>query len=289
MLRSVPLSLSLLLSSALVAQVPNGGFESWNDDNGTNEPVGWITLNEVATLFGAEVATQGMPGAVGTSYLRLTTVEIEKFGPVASMAFVGAVTDDDVLEGFPYTQRPDALVGQLKYAPAGADVGAIYVALTRWDAGSGSRVGVAGAAFFVEANTPNWTTFTIPLEYAEENLPDTASITILASSGDGAADGTVFSIDDLHFTGVSTGLGEHHAGGSALLVSPNPVIDHALVSTVGVAQRIEILGADGRCVRMLRPTAERTAIDLSALSGGSYIVRATLADGIVHSSRLLKP
>ncbi|HEY0978179.1 MAG TPA: T9SS type A sorting domain-containing protein [Flavobacteriales bacterium] len=287
MLRSLPLSLGLLLPSLTLAQVPNGGFETWMDNNGIQDPQGWITLNETGSFFGLELAAQGMPGAVGTSYLELTTGQVEGLGVIPSMAFAGTVTEDDVIDGFPFAQRPEALVGQLKYAPVGEDVASILVALTRWDAGSDSRIAVASGTLFVEDNTADWSSFTIPLDYLDGTMPDTASITILASSGNGAAAGTVFGIDDLQFTGGLTSIDERQ-GTDPLVLLPNPADQQVQVLARTPLQYIEVLAADGRCVRTLRTNSSHSTLDLTGMAPGGYVVRTMTSDGTWHSKRLLK-
>lgn len=277
---------SLLVLSALAApffaqaQVPNGGFESWSG----GEPTGWITLN----MLDPDLATQGMPGAVGTSCIVLTTQNVEGFGVFPSIVTTGDMLTES--DGFPYTQRPGSLNGSLKFSLAQPDTASILVVLSRWNAATQERIGVAGGFISITLEAETWMLFDIPLIYSDAGNPDTASIVMMSGTGLPGSAGTALSVDDLHFTGTAAGMDEATANSGLLRVFPNPANEliNVLSTDGGQLRALNVWSVEGRLVRTEPVLADRATVDVSGLQPGSYVMRAERADGTVLTTRFVK-
>ncbi len=265
--------ITLLTATAAQAQIPNGGFESWTDAGTYMDPTGWASLNVLTSTFGEISCEQGAPGAVGNFYASITTVDLPGVGLVPGLLLSGDAAAST--DGFPYTSRPQALNGQWQYAPGGEDQGSIVVSLSRWDEALGERVIIAtgfGATF---GSITSWTDFSIPLEYADEQNPDSASIVILSSTGTGVAGSTMW-VDDLSF-GTITAVAEVTAG--ALSTFPVPAVDELTVTAPAAIQELSLWSMDGRLVLSARPSDLRTTVSVSDLPSGAYAVQVRLSDG----------
>lgn len=283
MKRTLHLLPFLALPFIASAQIPNGGFETWSDASGTNEPAGWGTLNPLGSLVGVEFATQGV-GAVGAYCLELTTQDVPGIGILPSIAFVG--DPETETDGFPYTSRPSALTGQLKFMPQGEDMASVIVTLWRWDAIAGERVEIGAGFFQVSTEASDWTGFTVPIEYTTTDTPDSASVTLLSSVGETTTAGTILSVDALAFSS-STGMGDDHA--PRLALHPNPSHDQVRVGVNGgVLNSVELWSTEGRLVLTATSMNANAVVDIRTLPVGTYHMRVLTADGDVLRTTLVK-
>lgn len=271
----------LALPLATQAQIPNGSFESWVDNDGVSEPASWGTLNPLGALLGVEFASQGV-GVVGSSCLELTTRDLPGIGILPSIAFVGDAQGEVV--GFPYTGQPTALTGQYKYAPQGEDMAVIVVNLWRWD--DGEYVDVGAGYFEITAATSGWTTFNLPIDYIGVGGPDSANVTLLSSSGETTVAGSMLSVDALAFTNSTSVANSVELNTS---VHPNPANDRITVTTGGSTIRsIEVWSAEGRLVSTHAANTDLAVLDVQALATGAYHLRVLTTDGAVRYGRFLK-
>ncbi len=222
-----------------VMQLENSGFESWSTNNGIIYPYSagaspyWGTGNVGASLVGVTL-TEGVedprPQSMGEYSARLSSTFASVFGVgkfAAGNLFIGSYVRNDGTHGVvhfgrPFTYRPTALKGWLKYncgkvdcitsQPPGKtikegdpDGGMIYIALGDWDAATyggteESPVAIATRTIDETAFDPNspaviaygemplsqsvegWQEFTIPLEYRATNRIPTHIIIACAAS-----------------------------------------------------------------------------------------------------------
>src|SRR5688572_8189549 len=172
---------ALAFTTSALAQIPNGGFESWYSNVNYMEPTGWWTRNAVTFSIDSVVSVeQGTPGVVGTYYLKATSRDLGNFGVEMGQATLG-----DPMLGFPgapYTQRPTAFTGQWQYHPQGNDMGGyVHMSLTRWNEDEGQREVIGVATSMASMPITSWQTFSVALTYLSNNYPDTLSVHIIAS------------------------------------------------------------------------------------------------------------
>lgn len=277
---------TLLASSAVVAQVPNGGFEQWTSFGTYEDPNGWTSLNALTTNFGGVLSCeQAVPAAAGSYGVKVTTREVPGFGIFPGLLLCG--DPEAPADGFPYTSRPQAMTGKWKAAIGAGDQGAVVVTLTRWNSALGEREDVGAGIVTVTGTVGAWTPFTAVIQYTSTMDPDTASIAILSSSGltGDAVAGSTVSVDDLAFGGA-TSIGEAYTG--LVQLYPIPVVDVLNVMTDIPVQSIELWSADGRLALTARPGTDRVEIDLSGMSAGAYTLVARMADATVLRRTVVK-
>lgn len=212
---SLVLCMLLLLSApgALFAQIPNPGFEDWvaATQYSPAMPTGW-TVNYLP-LYATPVTPSNSPHS-GSFALQGSTVSVQAYASLYP-PFAQTV--------FPFAQRPGALTGYIKYAPAGRDSFEIFVAIYKGNLGTLVAAGGWGTATTIES----YTKFSAPLEYFSEEMPDTAWIWMTAGQGDNDTVhlGTSFVIDDLAFEGSATAIDEKGATPATFALHqnyPNP-------------------------------------------------------------------
>jgi hypothetical protein len=274
---------ALLASGAVVAQVPNGGFEQWTSFGTYEDPTGWTSLNILTSSLGASASCeQYTPASNGSYAVKVTTRTLAGLGVLPGLLLSGS--PEAAVDGFPYTSRPQALNGQWRADLATGDEAMVVVTLSRWDAVAGERVTVGAGVATSSSDINAWTNFSAVIEYAETSNPDTASITILSSSGAGV-DGSWLAVDELAFGGA-VGIGEAYMGNYQLY--PVPVVDQLTLTAEQPVQSIELWSADGRLVLTDRPGTDRVALDLCGFSAGAYTLVARMADATVLRRTVVK-
>ena len=271
--------------TVLHAQIPNASFEEWENSSGTWEPVGWRTLNFMS--IGDLPAQQGTPGVDGEYYIRLSTVAGHLGAVSNSLAFTAGAVDEP--DGFPHTVRSARLEGSHRFLPVGTDQGRITVALYRWDAGLGMRVAVGGGVLALTDESPEWSSFEIPIVYFDPLDPDTAFISLLSGASGSSQVGTILDIDDLEFQGLSTEVATH-SNAMEIGVFPSPAADRLNWSADRAAGplRWRIITLDGHVADEGNREGAAGPIDVHALPTGIYVLHAMDEAGRSGHSRFAK-
>ncbi len=276
----------LLLTTALAfgiaftgwAQIPNGGFENWTSFGSYEEPNGWVTTNVLTSNFGQIGCEHGTPGAVGSSYAKVKTVNLTGIGIVPGIIFTGDANSG--IDGFPYTSTPGALNGQYNYNLATNDGGIITVVLSKWNASLMARDIVGFGSLSIVGNQSTWTNFSIPITYQSAEVPDTANITILSSSEVPTA-GNYVSVDALSF-GAPVSIAEN-SGELTLRVYPSPARDVLVVENGTSMVSARVMDAKGRIVMEAGITGSRMDLNVADLTSGMYILQVrTSDDELIH-------
>lgn len=233
--------ISAIVSRTTESVVPlvNGGFEAWCTKNGIIYPYSdgdspyWGTGNVGASIAN-ETLTEGVadprPGSSGALAARLSSKFANVFGIgkfAAGNLFIGSYVKNDGTHGIvnfgrPFTARPTALKGWLKYncgevdritaQPPGvtinkgdSDRGMIYIALGDWDPATyggteqspvevatrrieetafdtNSEAVIAYGEMPLDESIEQWTEFTIPLEYRATDRVPTHIIIVCSGS-----------------------------------------------------------------------------------------------------------
>lgn len=286
MIKSILLSTALVFSLGFVnAQtIPNADFENWTNAGSYENPDGWGTFNPATSIMSVYTATKGTPGSSGASYLKLTSKMVATT-VVNGMAVSGTINTSTMsFAGFPMTGRPTSLNGKWQHMIYGNSQGMISVTLSRWDAGTSTQVIVGGGNVDLTGMAMSWANFSIPIHYIEGSNPDTCLI-IMQASGDTPAVNDYLWVDNLAFSGSSTGL-QHVANSLGdVKAYPNPAnetlhIALSLAETQSV--KMEILDLAGKVVAAkdcgsLSGVSTQT-LEMTALGKGIYFVKVSTTD-----------
>lgn len=282
------LSIILIASSTLLAQIPNNGFENWTSMGTYNNPNDWGTLNNTTAFAGVYTATKATPGSPGTAYLKLTSKTVSGLGVVNGIAVSGVIDSIAMLpkSGFAFTQRPASFTGKWQHMIYGSSQGSITVQLTYWDAINNVRVPVATANQTLSGMAMSWANFTIPFTYANGNNPDTCII-IMKASGANPTNNDYLWVDNLAFTGSVVGLKDNTNNIQALSVFPNPSSEQINLSFSSVKNqeiKIELIDLNGKIILSKTEKTQsgltHKTLDIKGLAKGTYLINLTNESGI---------
>ncbi|MFZ4399954.1 MAG: T9SS type A sorting domain-containing protein [Bacteroidales bacterium] len=217
----ITLLLFVLISSTVMAQIPNPGFETWSG----NEPVGWDNMNSITILPTYNTCLQGTPGNPGNSYLKLVTKTVPIAGVVPGIALSGKIdkTTFQPKSGFAYNQRPTALTGNWQYmAGSLTDQGFIAIAFTKWNTINNKRDTISTNYCPLTGMVMSWESFNIPIVFSTSAIPDTCLIILSSSALSGAVANSYLYVDNLNFSFVNT-VKENKSKISNFNIYPNPV------------------------------------------------------------------
>lgn len=271
--------MGMLLVTTISAQIPNGGFENWDDHGAYMDPTGWLTYNDIVTIDGPVITVErGAPGAVGNYYATVTSTSF--FG--GSSVIQGWLS----LNGFSYTGRPDALTGQWQYGIQPNDTAEVLVYLAGWNSFGDTEL-IAAGTLEVTGDLLGWHQLIVPLTYYSPSTPDSAYIQFSASKELGApVAGSFLKIDDLAFSG-SVGI-ERQQVQNHINVFPSPASELLNIVADQWMTELRVMDMTGRTVLEQKPKAERVDLDVADLNKGSYIVRVRMADGAYQVRSFMK-
>lgn len=279
-------------------QLPNVGFEQWtNVGNNDEEPLNMNSNKTGGGLagIGPQTCFRATSPNSGTYCLELRT--INSFGtPVNGTCTTGKVQApstspaDGYIEtlrsdpdfSWPFTGRPDSLVGYYKYEVAGNDQGKVQVNLhgnydVRNPQNAASIPYVYGEAKFLtpHADVANWTRFSVPFTYTSSTTPNYALVVCTASSEAATAvNGSKMWLDDVRVV---------YAPATGIVEVPEaniPVYWHGDALTIDLRQagssldrQMQLFDINGTLVLEAElPGSELQSIPTN-LAEGVYIVR----------------
>jgi hypothetical protein len=213
-------------------QLENRGFENW-EDAGTvkDEPVDWSTIKTADDPGIAAVAPvtfdRSDDSHSGNYSLKLYNVNV--FGIIAT----GAITNgrfhaefnldlsysytqaDDPKWHTPFTWRPDSLTGWFKFYPKEDDRAQFKVILHVDECKlpeNGTLPNWIGMAVYVTepgVTYDNWTRFSVPFDYYNDELPEFELTVVNSGDSTSAVDSSWLLVDDLQLIYPASGISEH--------------------------------------------------------------------------------
>lgn len=261
-----------------IAQIPNGGFEAWEDAplGDYQEPTGWVTLNGLSALVpGSPMSCeQGSPGAAGSYYATVTTVNITGFGLIPGVIYTGDEMTGTM--GFAYSARPNTFSAQLQYAINPGDAGMVAAYFTKWNPTTQHSDSVGIAVVQLSGSAGAWVPYNVPVQYDLPVYPDTAHVVVVSSMNSPVA-GSFVKVDDLGFDGVAA-VAEQSA--SAVKLYPSPTTGPVQVTADRAIGRVSVVDLTGRTVMERNVGAARQVdLDMARLQTGRYLVQLQFVDG----------
>lgn len=304
--------LLFLATIALNAQIiENPGFEEWeNLGNGNPEPVNWSSTQSadppgLAALAPQVLFKDSINPHSGNYSLRLKNV----FVAIANIVSNGIATNGRVYADFnpalasvrtdasdpkwntPFNARPDSIVGYYKYAPQGADITVIQVLLHTGTTGILPDANNTGWVAKAEFESPNeniseWTRFTAPFNYFNDDNPEYMLFNISAGNGTNAVANSQGWYDDLELVYNVVGLDEKTANALLNVYSADQsiVIDMRKFGA-GEEFNLKIYTITGQLI--LSDQAISGYIkELKVETGGVYICTLQGKDGLTLSKKV---
>jgi hypothetical protein len=290
MKKLITLCSAIVMSSSLLAQVPNGGFETWTTVSGYDVPTGWDQLNAMTSSMSTYTCMKGTPGTAGASYLKLVSKTVTGMGVMPGISCSGML-DQSIMTnivpkyGVPSTVRPVSLTGSWQYMAYGADQGHISVLLSKWNIAMNKRDTVSYTNYMLPGMAMSWATFTIPLTYMTAGTPDSAII-LLSASGTTPVNNSYLYVDNLAFTGaVPTGVLSIANSTSSMSVFPNPASGSATISYNGASDKeitVLVIDMSGRTtltmIQSVKSGENKFPINITGFAKGVYTIK--VVDGL---------
>jgi hypothetical protein len=270
--------------------IPNAGFENWTNAGSYSNPDGWGQLNSLTATGSIFTCEQGSPGAVGSSYLKLTSRNTGISGLVLPGVAVSGLIDiitQQPKSGFAFSGQPQALTGKWQHMIFGNSQGYVDVKLTKWNSSTNSRTIVANGHVDLTGMAMSWANFSVPLAYLETYAPDSCIIT-LSASGTAPTNNDYLWVDALAFTGSVAGLTDNSLN-QKIKLFPNPTasnlnVDLSSLNTREVKIRIlDMLGNELISLNKMN-VFSNTSIDVSTLATGNYILNILSDDGLINKN-----
>lgn len=284
MIKKIILIFTLIFGFSVNAQqLPNGGFENWTPGFGFEDPTSWASLNALSIIGVPISVSKSTQSHSGSFSVKVETIaaDLEMTGmpsPTPGILFIGSldILSQSVVVGMPFTAKPDSLVGWVKYSPVNGDTSGLVVQLTKWNAttmsqdmiGLGFHLAFAGSAF---------SRFSVPFDYLLDDAPDTLSINVLSSLGNGQI-GSAIWIDDLALIYNNQIQVNEIAASTFFNVFPNPVNDELSIESK-IADKIAIYSSTGTEIDSFEVSPETSKkFDVKLLSNGLYFIKNTRAE-----------
>ncbi len=191
-----------------------GNFDVWEQITvgavSFDNPAGdwWASLNMLSVIGGPATVGKTADAYAGPYAARLETKkwgdDLTIPGILASGYFdKNLPMGENLVIGKPFDRRPVSLNGFYKYSPAGADSLVILIALTKYLTGENRRDTIAQAELVSGESLSQYAPFSIDLNYASHETPDSIHV-ILLSSIKGKEmqgyEGSVLFVDELSLT-----------------------------------------------------------------------------------------
>lgn len=277
--------LSFLVSSIKLSaqrgEIPNGDFQIWDSVPGAGyeDPRGWVTFNFFSPISGVLTCEHGQISGTNDSYMKLISDSIFATNVLSGIAFCGTMDSAGNGLGFPYTKRPDALVGKWQYQPQGNDQGYILAFFTKWNATTNTRDSVGAAYQDLQGSVMNWENFRISINYFSPDNPDTC-VVAASSSGVEPAAKSYLMLNDLDF---DLGSGIYEQAKQHFKIFPNPASDKIQLdlTTLSDIRSIDLIDLHGKRVVVKALDPGTTSVDVSNLSKGMYLIRVKTKNAIV--------
>lgn len=254
--------------------IPNADFEIWNNTSGYNQPDSWSTLNKYTSAASVYTCLKGSPGSKGAAYMKLISKNVSGIGVVPGMALCGTIDEVSFApkSGFAYSYRPSNFVGKYQYMGGNSkDIGYMRVILTKWNQQTQSRDTIAIANKNLTGMEMSWASFSMPMNYTSNDMPDSCMI-ILSASGNTPVANSYLYVDDLAFTGISSDISNDDMM-RKILVYPNPSNDELKFDfQEQKINQIRIFDLMGNLIKNLsQEEIQANQIDISSFPKGTYL------------------
>jgi hypothetical protein len=262
--------------SAKAQNIPNAGFESWTAGFGYDDPNSWGTLNALSIFdipISVTKSTERHGGAFSAKVETMSTIDSTgQETPSPGFMFIGSVNilQQTGVLGTSFTARPDSLVGWVKCNSVNGDTSGIALQLTKWDSIALTQEQLGFGSFITTSTSTSFYRFSVPIEYVSENTPDSISVFVLSSIGNGQI-GSAIWVDDLSLIYNTSSIGELNS--PSFEVFPNPVNDELSISSKTV-DKMEVYSATGILIdHIVIDSGLIYTYDTKKLANGLYLVK----------------
>jgi photosystem II stability/assembly factor-like uncharacterized protein len=258
------------------ASIPNAGFNEWNEIRHFR-PKQWIS-NDFYEMRLDTFTTSNSTGCYhGKLALRLSHAQTS-YGYYYGNIRTGY---EFLKPAFPVNARHSVLNAFVQFYPDGLDT--LYMNINLFKAGQAIGYGFA----YVDSLCEKYTMLSLPIIYNNEEIPDSAAISIMLGQPNKGSSASYAFIDALTFDAISVKINERTLPGSVKYF-PNPANDFVSIRSNeidGTTPLLELYDGSGHLIRVIRCAANSGntyTFPLSGLPEGLYFARMT-DETTIHS------
>ncbi len=258
--------------------IRNSNFEDWFTSY-VESPVSWFNIR----YFGLDTIYPDKNHMVSKVYFEQpddyavsiqNTVWSEDFNIAGELSLQKDLFGKNAGD-FPVKGRHITLNGYYKYLPAANDTMAIMIGMFMGDS-------LVGIGQFIRGDTvPDFTPFSIPINYTSDAIPDSADISLRSSLNSRYPKlGSTLMVDKLSFDGfvltnITSNTTAHEVFEEAgIKIYPNPTRDYIFIDceNISAASTITILNIQGQTLKeiSIEKNQKSARIGVSDLAVGSY-------------------
>jgi len=245
------------------------------------DPNNWQTLNFLFQ-FGNPVSAFRVTGGdkyAGNYALKVVSTYfpnklIATFPDTFGFAYNGkvVVSPPSLTNGAAYNLRPQRISFYTKYIPVGLDTGLVTVGLFRH-----IPTGRDTIAYNKIKILPNsvYSLYDIPLNYLNNNIPDTADISFKSSNPDLLARrvGSAIYVDEVSFNGF-VNIKENNNYASKIKIYPIPATNEVMINAeFDEAETIEVIDINGKTVGKYKIQNYFSKINTHTFANGNYFIK----------------
>ncbi len=241
------------------------GFEDWTNI-GVEHPLSWRSLDLLVydsynyylpedAVVRSEDAHSGSYSLRVGNYLNTT--------PRTSYAYIGTENNDHYTPAFKVYKRYKYLQGYYKYFSTDTDSGRLDFRTFR----NGAQFSYGRKNF---RPTSDWTFFSVPINYYNDSMPDSAAIIAYSTTGTVQSEESYLLLDDLDLVMEALSVKDHPEVGD-IAFFPNPTINRMTLETKE-EYTVRLVDLSGRLIKEYQFIAGRHTLDLSDLNAGTYIL-----------------
>lgn len=268
---SILIMLTTIFAKASEIQVPNGNFESWNQNSELNI---WKTSNAFGSGIGATPVEKTTDSYSGKFALKLVTYSTIAGLNLPGIVNYGNINIGYVSGGIPFDSKPDKLTGFFKH-PSQGDSPLIAVVLTKYHDGQTDTVGTGTTVIDEQFN--NYQQIETNIQYRNDLIPDTLNLILLS---DQYIPGSTLYVDSLNFVYNHSGISSNNGNRFVSQIYPNPASDHINILLNDIQNNTTTLTISdiyGNCCISEELKNRYTQVDIQGLAPGNYII--TIIEG----------
>ncbi|MEI6900166.1 MAG: T9SS type A sorting domain-containing protein [Bacteroidota bacterium] len=300
------------------SNIPNGFLENWYntvvnanlnfDQPGVGPDDNWITtLNELATIAppigpGPVTAFRTTDTHSGTYACKLVSqnfilVPTDVFIPgMLGTAKLNMTSSNAILGRHCEGCRPLSLSGWYKYEPVNGDSATVVILLSKWNPSTHKRDTIGYGRFFQKQAVSEYTQFTLPVNYRNNNAPDSITILTISSGGFNVVNfmqshgqvGSTMYIDDLMLE-YPAGIRQNLMPDVMVSVYPNPTSNNLHVElTMDVVNGLfQVYNMEGRMMTSLSLESKTGTLTVSSFPAGTYLYKLVSGKEVLNTGSFI--
>lgn len=286
------------LTSGYTQQIENGSFEEWEliPEINLEEPVNWSSIktsdagsfiNNAAPkvwdkstdartgMYSVQLTNKAALGIVATGSITNGRVHAE-LNPSAGFMYTDT---NDTRWNTPVVNRPDSLVGWYKQSPSPNDFSTVKVLIHK-DYGKipePTQVNWIGIGAMEMAPQPvtEWTRFSVPIEYLNDDVPEYVLVILTAGNGTSAIANSTAWYDDIELVYNNQGFFDPAITRNyQLSITGKTIHLQNIPQHILAESELEVCDITGRIIWRGKATGNEAFIS-TALTPGIYIISLT--------------